>query len=325
MSGVFSAPPRPLRLLGLLANSRRSPAAIRAMQEKMLHAMVGHAYRHVPFYRTRYRAAGINPDSIRSLDDLSRLPLVSKRDLLALPLGELLAEGIRPKDCLSSSSSGMTGLPLTAYWAPKDRALMNLSWKRAYHLSGMGTRDRMAVFIGRRQVETGKSWAAKLGFFPRLEISSWLDPAQWLEILRAWRPQVISGYVMTLRILAEFLNDRQVTDVRPRLVFNSSALLDDFSRRLFSRVFGCPIIDVYGSEEGGCIAWECPTCSAYHVAADMLIMEVLKDGRPAKPGETGEVVLTNLHSRAMPFIRYRQGDWVTLAEGKSLCGSPFPC
>ena len=129
---------------------------------------------------------------------------------------------------------------------------------------------------------------------------------------------------MTLRLLAEYLLEHLIEDIRPRLVFNSSALLDPASRDLISRAFHCRVIDVYGSEEAGCLAWECPTCAGYHVAADMLVVEVLKDGRPALPGEQGEVVITNLWSRAMPFIRYRQGDMVTVSTDAPRCGCRFP-
>jgi phenylacetate-CoA ligase len=320
----FPKIPRPLRLMNLLVHTRSSPAAIQRIQERKLRVVVDDACRHVPFYRELYRKAGIATGAIRSLADLPRLPLTVKKDLLDQPLAEVLANGVDPATCLSSSSSGSSGAPLTAYWNPRDRAAMNLSWKRAYLASGLRPRERVAAFIGRQHCDANVGWHERLGFFPRLEISSWLDPQQWVDMLRAWRPQAISGYVMTLRILADFLIERGITDVRPRLLFHTSALLDDASRDLFSRVFNCRVIDIYGSEEAGCIGWECPICEGYHVAADMLIVEVLKDGRPAQPGEQGEVVITNLNSRVMPFIRYRQGDMVTVSRRQPRCGNPFP-
>jgi phenylacetate-CoA ligase len=324
LNGAFPAVPRPLRLLGLMRHARSSPDAIRRVQERKLRAAVDDAGRRVPFYRELFRNAGVVSGSIRGLVDLPRLPLVAKDDYLGRPITDLMAEGIDPRDCRSSSSSGSSGSPLTAYWLPDDRAMLNLGWKRAYLAAGMGPRQRLAAFIGREPGEHGSRWHQRLGFFPRLEISSWLGPEQWVDMLRAFRPQVISGYVMTLRILAEFMLERGITDVRPRLLFHTSALLDGASRRLFSRVFGCRVIDIYGSEEAGCMAWECPACEGYHLASDMVIVEVLKDGRPAQPGEQGEVVITNLHSRAMPFIRYRQGDVVTVSASPCRCGSPFP-
>lgn len=311
-------------LAKLLINTKRSPETIRRIQERKLRTIIDHAHRNVPFYRKLYQSAGINLQSIRGLDDLQRLPLISKSDLRDQPLSEILAAGADPAECRSSSSSGTTGVPLMVYWLPKDRAIMNLSWKRAYLTSGMGFRDRMAAFIGRRQSESRNRWHERLGFFPQREISSWLEPRLWIEALRAWNPQVITGYVMTLRLLAEHLREQGTTDIRPRLLFHTSALLDDSSRDLFSRVFASRVIDIYGSEEAGCVAWECRICAAYHIAADMLIVEVLKDGKPARPGEQGEVVVTNLHSRVMPFIRYRQGDVATVSGERPRCGNSFP-
>lgn len=315
---------RPLQLAGLLAGRRWSQDSLRRIQERGLRAIVRHAVRRVPFYRELYRKAGVEPGSILGLEQLARLPIVEKKDLQERPLPELLAEGLDPAACTRSSSSGSSGPPLTVFRLAADRNWMNLGWKRAYLSCGLRPGDRLASFIGGRHARAAGKWRERSGIFPWREISTWLEPRQWVDELRAWRPQAISGYVMTLRLLADFMVEQGITDIRPRVLFHSSALLDAESRRLFSRVFSCPVIDLYGSEEAGCIAWECRTCGGYHVAADQVIVEVLKDGRPARPGEQGEVVVTNLHSRAMPFIRYRQGDVVTVSQEPPRCGIRFP-
>jgi len=125
---------------------------------------------------------------------------------------------------------------------------------------------------------------------------------------------------MTLRVFAEAVRELGVTDVRPRLVFTTGGMLEESTRRILQDVFGAQVIDIFASVEGGCLAWECRTCGGYHLSEDTLIIEVLKDGRPARPGESGEAVITNLHSWAMPLIRYRSGDEVTLAEAEPSCG-----
>jgi phenylacetate-CoA ligase len=321
---TFYTNSRLLRFASLLVNTQRSRRAIRGMQDRKFRAMVDHAYRNVPFYRERYRKAGITPDAVQGLADLLLVPTIAKDDLSGRHLSEILAAGVNPAECRISSSSGTTGTPLTTYQLPLDMVFVNLGWKRAYLMSGMRPHDRIAVFIGRRQSGHIRRWHERFGFFPQRDISNWLEPSQWVDLLRAWQPRVITGSVMTLRILSEYMRDQKIADVRPRLVLPTSELLDDASRCLFSQVFGCRVIDLYGSEEVGCIAWECRTCDGYHVAADMLIVEVLKDGRPAQPGEQGEIVVTNLHSRAMPFIRYRQGDVATVSLHTPRCGSPFP-
>jgi phenylacetate-CoA ligase len=313
-----------LRFVQLQANQRRSPAAIRRLQEARLRALVRHAWQRVPFYRRRFEAAGITPEDVQSLDDLARLPVVTKSDLLGEPLGEILAQGVEPGHCRVSSSSGTTGAPITVYALPRDKTAMNLAWIRTYMANGMRPWDRLAAFIGQRSTASRRRWYAKVGVFPRREISAWSKPEEWVADLQRWRPRAITGYVMTLRLLAEFIRDRGIEGVRPRVLFHTSALLNDTSRRLFGEVFGCPVVDIYGSDEAGCIAWECPVCRDYHVNTDTLIVEVLKDGRPAAPGESGDVVITNLYSRAMPFIRYRQEDVVWLSRSSPTCGRPFP-
>ncbi len=311
-------------LVRLRAAERRSPAAVRRMQERKLRELVRHAYDRVPFYRRLFDGAGVRPGDVRGLDDLRRLPLVSKRELLAQPQSDILAAGVDPRECRVSASSGTTGTPLTVYSLAADKTMMNLSWTRAYLANGMRPWDRLAAFIGQRPGARSPRWHERVGLFRRNEISAWLGPEEWVAILQRWRPQVITGYVMTLRLLAEYVRDNGIEGVTPRIVFHTSALLDDGSRRLFEEVFKARVVNIYGSDEAGCIAWECPACRESHVSSDMLIVEVLADGRPVPAGGSGEVVITNLHSHAMPFIRYRQEDVVQLSRNAPRCGRPFP-
>ena len=80
---------------------------------------------------------------------------------------------------------------------------------------------------------------------------------------------------------------------------------------------------MYSSHELGLIGWECPRGIGLHVADDSLLLEVLVNGRPAEPGEAGELVATRLHAFAMPFIRYRTGDVVTRGPAPCPCGAAF--
>jgi phenylacetate-CoA ligase len=87
---------------------------------------------------------------------------------------------------------------------------------------------------------------------------------------------------------------------------------------------GGRVVEMYGAHELGLVAWQCPgRGTALHVADDGVVLEILKDGRPAGPGEAGEVVATPLHAFAMRFIRYRLGDLVTRGPAPCPCGAPF--
>ena len=81
--------------------------------------------------------------------------------------------------------------------------------------------------------------------------------------------------------------------------------------------------ETYGSHEFPLLGWECGQTGEFHTCDDGLILEVLHEGRPAEPGEQGEVVATNLHAYSMPFIRYRLGDVATRGDQSCACGQPF--
>jgi phenylacetate-CoA ligase len=102
---------------------------------------------------------------------------------------------------------------------------------------------------------------------------------------------------------------------------SSAQTLPEPSRRLIEEAFGCRVFDKYGSREFSGIAYECEAHTGHHVVAEGYIVEVLKDGRPVRPGEVGEVVITDLNNTCMPFIRYRIGD---LAEALD-ANEPCPC
>jgi phenylacetate-CoA ligase len=91
-------------------------------------------------------------------------------------------------------------------------------------------------------------------------------------------------------------------------------MLTPAMRQAIEGGFGAPVVDLYGCHECVFIAMQRPGTGTYRVCEESVLVEVLKDGEPAGPGETGEIVVTALHSFAMPFIRYRLGDQVTLGD-----------
>ena len=310
--------------VALLQNQGKSPEFLRKLQEKKLRHLLTQTYAHVPFYKYRFKTVGLTPQDINGLEDFSQLPITCKHELQAAPQEEILSQNIDIQTCKVFATSGTTGIPLKTYFSPFDSRFKNLGWIRVFWNTGMKPWQRTAAFIGQKQINERKSWYEYLGLWRRREISTWSDIEIWLDTLKRWNPHALLGYVMTLKILAEEKQKAGERPVKPRFIFHSSALLDQGSRESLEAAFGCEITDIYGSDEAGCIAWECKSCQGYHLNQDLLIVEVLKQGRPASPGESGEVIITNLHSYAMPFIRYAQGDVVTLSTKKPVCGCTFP-
>src|SRR3972149_8842888 len=123
--------------------------------------------------------------------------------------------------------------------------------------------------------------------------------------------------------MAQVINDDDRLVIRPRFIRVSGWVLTPIMRRRISQTFEAPVFEAYTNREFGLIAWECKETGELHTSDDSIIVEVLKDGRPAATGERGEVVGTNLHSFAMPFIRYKLGDIVTKGFETCRCGQTF--
>ncbi len=100
---------------------------------------------------------------------------------------------------------------------------------------------------------------------------------------------------------------------------SSAQTLPESSRRVVEDAFGCPVFDKYGAREFSGIAYECEAHAGHHVVAESYIVEVLRGGVPARPGEIGEVVITDLNNYCLPFLRYRIGDLAVATEPDATC------
>jgi phenylacetate-CoA ligase len=163
----------------------------------------------------------------------------------------------------------------------------------------------------------------RLGLLPNFEVHRLLPPEQILGRLRQIRPDILTGYPGTLPWLAGFLTDDDRCLIRPRLVSTDSEVLTAEMKTQIAAAFQAPVVDFYDSHQFNLIAWECVATGNYHVADPTMVMEVIReDGRPALPGEEGELVGTALHSWTSPLIRFRLGDVVTRGEDSCPCGVP---
>ena len=115
-----------------------------------------------------------------------------------------------------------------------------------------------------------------------------------------------------------------VEGINPRLLFSMGSLLDRKSRELIESTFSAEVFDCYGATELGCIAWECSEHRGYHINIDTVLVELIKNGRTARPGEMGKIICTALHSLAMPFIRYDTGDVGIASDERCPCGRGLP-
>ncbi len=137
--------------------------------------------------------------------------------------------------------------------------------------------------------------------------------------------QALFGHAHSLYLLAHFALDQRLTVNPVKAVISTSMMLLDNERVVIEQAFGCKVGNRYGCEEVGLIASECEQHKGLHINAEHTFVELLRpDGRPAAPGEEGDIVVTDLVNRGMPLIRYRIED-VGVASGRVCsCGRHMP-
>lgn len=148
---------------------------------------------------------------------------------------------------------------------------------------------------------------------------------KWIKQLRRFKAQYLHAYASGAYLLAKFIEERNISDIKFNAVFTTAELLHPKYRKTIERVFRCKVYDFYGAADGGAFAFECEQQKGLHCVSESCFIEVVKsDGKPAAPGEIGEIVTTDLNNYAMPFIRYKVGDQGAFAESACDCGRGLP-
>jgi phenylacetate-CoA ligase len=317
--------------LGFLLRRWPTREAIRAFQDAQLRRLVTHAAERVPRYRRLFAAHGVRPGDVRGVDDLGRLPMTERREIQASAAEDLVAGGIDPERLIVRRTSGSSGRPILIRRSRIERHLGTLVRLRIMRDLGVGPSDRRAgVGLGqlghphtRRLEDLPRRIVQALGVYRSTTVNCRLDPEAIADALARIGPDVIFGYPGALLRVAQAVARRPRHGLAPRLVLTGAEVLAPGMRQQIAEGLRARVLDWYGSHEVGMIAWECRRAGGYHVWAPGVALEVLVDGRPAAPGETGEVVVTSLHSFAMPFIRYRLADLVVQGDPACACGAPF--
>jgi phenylacetate-CoA ligase len=290
-----------------------------------LHATVRHAYEAVPYYHELFDKVGVRPTDIRSLADLSHLPITSKATLQGLPTEAILARGLDPKTLETEHTSGSTGRPLTFQCTQRDQIRKSAIYMRAFLQAGLRFTDQQVFLTHERGRHERRRWLQVLGIGRRGYVSVFDSLDSQLDQLRRLQPDFLLGFPSALRRVAEAIETRSEARIRPRVVCTFAEVLDRDTRQVIESAFGLPVLDLYSSIEFKNIAWQCRHSGAMHINADSLIVEVVRqDGTQAAPGEMGMLVCTAFNSHAMPFIRYAIGDLGTLTNGSCECGCAFP-
>jgi phenylacetate-CoA ligase len=169
------------------------------------------------------------------------------------------------------------------------------------------------------------SFLSRRIFIPAYSISSNKIHAYMNKLLK-WKPVLIDGYAESFNFLAQYMAIEKKIELSPKAILSSAQILPKQSRRIISKIFGAKVYDKYGSREFSGIAYESGEEDVHLVVAENYIVEIIKNNKPAKPGELGEIIVTDLNNKCLPFLRYKIGDLAIALDSKriSKCGRGLP-
>jgi phenylacetate-CoA ligase len=299
---------------------RWTPERKLAWREARLRELVAHAYEQVPYYREVMQRAGLRPADIRHEADLRYLPVTRKQDLR--DAGDAaLARNAGPIEW--QQTAGSSGEPFRVAMTHEERVRRRLREFRA--LRGIGVRPLDSLVILGTSRTRPQRLHRRLRLYPLLVIPYGQPPREQAELIRRAKPDVLWFFPTVLKQVLSEIGQSLSHLARPRLLISSASVLDEaFRRQLLEDLPGAKLGDFYGSTEIGRIAAGCPRCDGLHLEDDALIFELLEAGTPVSRGEEGCVVVTNLDQKAMPLIRYDQGDRCRIRPAPCPCGLSSP-
>ena len=305
-----------------------SEKEVNELSRKKLEALLREALLHVPFYRD---LAGEHLEEWLKNPDLQKFPLMDKQTIRA-NYEALQHDHIQQMKAIKSSTSGSTGESFFFMLSKDAQIRSDATFFRTYQYLKSSPLEAQATLWGARfdnKPAKGLKGIFKSIFKPFYFFSSYDltdgKMAEMARILKDKKVKVLTSYSSPLEHFAGYVKKNHLSFPDLRGIICSSEQLFPHQRELFEQVFACPVFNRYGSREFGCIAHECEKHDGMHIEADRVWVEILDENlKPCKPGQIGELYLTNLDNYAMPLIRYRIGDMASWSDHKCSCGVHFP-
>ena len=300
-------------------------AELRQLQNERFLKQVQHVWDNVPYYRQKMEEKGLTPDDIRSLDDLHKLPFLSKADLRdAYPyglLGKPLSECVR-----IHSTSGTTGKRVVAFYTQHDVDLWEDCCARAIVAAGGSKEDVVHVAYGYGLFTGGAGLhggSHKVGCLT-LPMSSGNTDRQ-LQFMTDLGSTILCCTPSYAAYLAESIHEQGLQGgIKLKAgIFGAEAWSEDMRHDIENKL-GIKAYDIYGLTEtsGPGVAFECETQTGMHINEDHFIAEIIDPdtGEVLPEGSKGELVFTAITKEAFPLLRYRTRDICVLTREKCKCG-----
>ncbi len=294
------------------------PDEMKELQSNRLKNLVNRVYERVPFYKKKFDEIGLKPEHIQSIDDIEKLPFTKKVDLrdnypfklFAVPMEEILE---------IHASSGTTGKPTVVAYTKNDIKLWSTVMART--IAGVGGTSKDIVqnaygyglFTGGLGVHYG---ALELGAAV-VPVSSGGTKRQ-LMLMQDFKTTILTCTPSYALFMAEEAREMGIDPAKTsiRIGILGAEPWSDGMRKEIEKIWNIQAMDIYGLSEiiGPGVSFECQGKCGLHISSDFFYPEVIdpKTGKHVEEGEKGELVITTLTKEALPLIRYKIGDIVSL-------------
>lgn len=298
---------------------------IKKLQSERLVKQVQHVYKNVEFYRTRMNETGVRPEDIKGIEDLHKLPFITKDDLRdQYPYGLL---GVPLSECVRiQSTSGTTGRRVVAFYTQDDIDIWDTCCARAIVAAGGSKHDVVHVCYGYGLFTGGpglNGGSHKVGSLT-LPMSSGNTDRQ-IQFMIDLGSTILCCTPSYAAYLGESIAERGLQNqIKLKAgIFGAEAWTEEM-RHNIEKTLGIKAYDIYGLTEisGPGVSFECEEQRGMHINEDHFIAEVInpKTGEVLPEGEKGELVFTCITKKAFPLLRYRTRDICVLSREKCSCG-----
>jgi len=302
---------------------------LRELQDKRLRNVVQRCYENMEMYREKFKEAGISPESIKTVDDLHKIPFTSKEDLRSrYPMNGLLAV---PREQISRihMTTGTTGQPTVSPLTKDDIYREELVLAKCGAALGIGPGDSVQMMFGYGL------FAGSILLHPALEkilgasiipTGAGVPSATQLDIMRDFRPRVLCATPSFFLHIIEVAKDKgiELHQLGIKGIITGAEPSSEETRLKISKAFGnASYIDIYGlCELGPHFCVECQEHQGLHFCEEAFIPEIIdpETGATLGPGETGMLVVTCLMKEAMPILRYQTKDITLMDDEPCACG-----
>ena len=305
------------------------PEVIKAFQEEKLAVALEYLKANSPYYRRMFDEKGIDISSIRTIEDLTRIPFTEKKDLQLYNWDFLCCDRSRVVDYVTTS--GTLGEPVTFACTEKDLQRLALNEKKSFMCAGLMPGDTLQLMT-----TIDKRFMAGLAYFlgiremgaSIIRVGNGIPELQWDTIQRL-QPDAIMCVPSFIPRLIQYAEDHGIdyrsSSIRKIIGIGEGMRDQDFKLNLLGRrikeKWDVELYATYSSTEMGATFSECEFGMGGHVHPELIIVEIIgEDDKPVKDGEVGEIVVTTLGVEGMPLLRFRTGDMAAKRTEQCKCG-----